>query len=305
MGSLEGAQAILAEDDRIHVWSPASALYKDVFVQEWEVKHGGDPIVREEPLALTPMVFVMWKERYDEFVKQYGEVSFQTVSQALSEPGGWETIASKPEWGLFKVGHTHPNQSNSGLATLVLSAYNFHDKSQDLTLEDIVDVGYQEWMRTFESGVSGLSNSTGNMMREMVLKGPSSFDALIVYESVAIDYLESAEGRWGRLQVEYPRLNMWNENPYYVLDVPWSGEEHRAAAEEFLEFLLTEPVQRQSLVHGFRPADPVVPVRDADGPFAEYQPFGLQVEMTTVVEPPKAEVLNNLLASWQRGVGSR
>jgi ABC-type sulfate transport system substrate-binding protein len=160
-------------------------------------------------------------------------------------------------------------------------------------------------MRGFESGVSGLSNSTGNMMREMVLKGPSSFDLLVVYESVAIDYLENAEGRWGRLQVAYPTLNMWNDNPYYVLDVPWSTTEHREASEQFLEFLLSEPIQRQSLVHGFRPGDPAVPVRDADSPFTEYQPFGLQVDLTTVVEPPNAEVLNNLLASWQRGVGTR
>src|SRR5262245_15130959 len=39
MGSLEGAQAILKGDSRIHVWSPASALYKDVFVQEWTIQH--------------------------------------------------------------------------------------------------------------------------------------------------------------------------------------------------------------------------------------------------------------------------
>src|SRR3974377_979693 len=31
MGSIEGAHALLAGDQRIHAWSPASALYKDVF----------------------------------------------------------------------------------------------------------------------------------------------------------------------------------------------------------------------------------------------------------------------------------
>ncbi len=52
MGSLEGAQAVLRGDTRIHVWSPASSLYKDVFLQDWQVHHGSDkPIVREENLA--------------------------------------------------------------------------------------------------------------------------------------------------------------------------------------------------------------------------------------------------------------
>jgi Ca-activated chloride channel family protein len=121
-GSLEGAQAILAGDQKIHVWSPASALYEDVFTQEWQIKHGKAPFVRKEALALSPMVFVLWAERYEAFVAKYREVAFVTLGQALREPAGWEAIAKKPEWGIFKFGHTHPNQSNSGLMTLVLMA---------------------------------------------------------------------------------------------------------------------------------------------------------------------------------------
>jgi ABC-type Fe3+ transport system substrate-binding protein len=308
MGSLEGAQAVLAKDERIHVWSPASALYTDVFLQEWQVRQsggsGGVPIAREENLALTPMVFVMWAERHAAFQKKYGEVSFRTLGQALAEPSGWQTIAGKPEWGLFKLGHTHPNQSNSGLMTLVLMAYDYHQKGRGLTLQDILDPGFVAWLREFERGVSGLSNSTGNMMREIVLKGPSAYDALVVYESVAIDYLKNAEGRWGELRVIYPQRNAWNENPYYVLDVPWSSAEQREAAGKFLDFLQSEPVQKQSLVHGFRPGNPAVPVRFAGSPFVAYQRFGLSVDLGEASETPRAEVINNLLAGWERAHGS-
>jgi ABC-type Fe3+ transport system substrate-binding protein len=304
LGSVEGAQAILNGDQRIQVWSPASALYKDVFVQEWTLKHGASPIVREESLALTPMVFVFWAERHAAFLKKYGTVSFKTVAQALAEPSGWQGIAGKPEWGYFKLGHTHPNQSNSGLMTLVLMAYDYHAKSRGLTLADILDPGYQSWENGIERAVSGLSNSTGNMMREMVLKGPSAYDALFVYESVALDYLKNAEGRWGELRISYPARNLWSDNPYYVLDVPWSSPEQREAAGAFLDFLLSEPIQRQALVHGFRPGNPAVPVRTADSPFAVYQRFGISVDLGESCEPPKAEVINNLLAGWQRNHGS-
>ena len=303
MGSLEGARAIVAEDKRIHVWSPASALYKDVFVQEWQVKNNKSPIVREENLALSPMVFVLWAERHQAFVAKYGEVSFRTLGQALAEPSGWQGIAGKPEWGLFKVGHTHPNQSNSGLMTLVLMACDYHQKTRGLELKDILDPGFVTWMNGFENAITGLSNSTGNLMRDMVLKGPSAYDAVVVYENVAIDYLKNAEGRWGELRVIYPARNMWNENPYYILDVPWSTPEHRKAAERFLDFLLSEPIQKQSLTHGFRPGNPAVPVRVADSPFTLYQKFGLRVDLGTVCEPPRAEVLNNLLVGWERTHG--
>src|SRR5215813_8274661 len=55
-GSQDGAQAVISGDKTINVWSPASALYKDSFVQDWQVKYGNYPIVKEESLALTPMV---------------------------------------------------------------------------------------------------------------------------------------------------------------------------------------------------------------------------------------------------------
>jgi Ca-activated chloride channel family protein len=305
MGSLEGAHAILNGDQRINVWSPASALYKDAFVQEWQVKYSQNPIVKEEPLALSPMVFVFWDERYGPFVQKYKTVSFSTVAQALQEKGGWDAIAQKPEWGLFKFGHTHPNESNSGLMTIVLAAYSYQKKTRDLQLKDVVDVSFQNWLQGFERGISGLSNSTGNMMREMVLKGPSSYDGLIVYESVAIDYLKNAEGRWGQLRVAYPEYNAWNDNPYYIIDAPWSTKDQRKAAEAFLAFLLSEPIQKESLNHGFRPANPNVAVKFPDSPFVKYTDYGIRVDLPKICEAPRAEVVNNLLQSWQRSQSGR
>jgi len=187
MGSLESAQAILGGDRRIQVWSPASALYENVFLDEWQLKYNKSPIVRKEALALSPMVFVSWAERHDAFVAKYKEVSFQTINQALREPAGWDAIAGKSEWGLFKFGHTHPNQSNSGLMTLTLMAYDYHKKARGLGLKDILDPQFQSWMNGIENAVTGMSNSTGNMMRDMVLRGPSTFDVLCVYENLVID----------------------------------------------------------------------------------------------------------------------
>jgi len=305
MGSLEGAHALLNGDQRIQVWSPASALYRDIFVEEWQVKYSQNPILKEEPIALSPMVFVMWDERYQAFIQKYKTLSFSTVAQALQEKGGWDTIAQKPDWGLFKFGHTHPNESNSGLMTIVLTAYSYQKKTRDLQLKDVVDVGYQGWMQGMERAVTGLSNSTGNMMKEMVLKGPSSYDALFVYESVAIDYLKNAEGRWGQLRIVYPEYNAWNDNPYYIIDAPWSSKEQRKAAESFLAFLLTEPIQKESLNHGFRPANPSVPVKFPDSPFVKYADYGIKVDLAKICEPPRAEVVNNLLQSWQRSQANR
>jgi Bacterial extracellular solute-binding protein len=303
MGSLEGAQAVLNGDQRINVWSPASSLYKGSFVADWTLKHSKNPIVREETLALTPMVFVFWDERYQAFAKKYQAASFRTIAQALDEKSGWDGIAGKPEWGLFKFGHTNPGQSNSGLMTLVLMAIDYHQKCRGLEMKDILDEKFQDWMRGVERAVTGMSNSTGNMMRDMVLKGPSSFDAVFVYESVAIDYLKNAEGRWGQLRAIYPKLNMWSDNPYYVLDTPWSTDAQKKAAGAFADFLMSERVQKQSLTHGFRPGNPSVSIKTPDSPFVQYSGSGLRVDLTTSCEPPEASVISNLLVGWQRTTG--
>jgi hypothetical protein len=60
-GSLEGARAAVDPKQSINVWTPASAAFKEVFVQEWQLQRNSNPILREEPLALSPMVFVLWK----------------------------------------------------------------------------------------------------------------------------------------------------------------------------------------------------------------------------------------------------
>lgn len=302
LGSLEAAHAILGGDTRIHVWSPASSLYRGTFVRDWETKHKRNPIAKEEILALTPMVFVIWKGRYDAFAAKYSEFSPKTIAAALEAEKGWESIAGKPEWGRFKFAHTHPNQSNSGLMTLVILAYEYHQKTTRLSTSDIMAAEYQDYLLRFGRGANGASNSTGNLMKDMVLKGPSGYDALMVYESVAIDYLKSAEGRWDQLQVVYPKYNLWSDNPYCILNTPWTTAAHQKAAEGFLKFLMSEPVQLRALEHGFRPGNPKVPVKSPQSPFVQYAQYGLQVDLAEVCEVPNADVIDNLLQSWIRNV---
>jgi Ca-activated chloride channel family protein len=306
MGSMEGARAVLdgPKPIPIQVWSPASSAYRDLFDRQWRTKHQNQPILKADNLALTPMVFVMWRDRHEPFLKRFRAVSFQTVNEAMNLPGGWGTIANQPEWGRFKFGHTHPDQSNSGLLTLVLMAYQFAKKEHNLTHADVAQPGFQEWLRGFEMGVArpagSLTSSTGTLMREMVLRGPSQYDCLLIYENLAIDYLDAARDRWGDLQVDYPEPNIWNEHPYYILDVPWSDPRQRAAAGEFLKFLMSAPIQERALEHGFRPGNPAVSLRFSESPFIRNSKHGVRIDLPRICEPPNDEVVQDLLDSFRR-----
>jgi serine/threonine-protein kinase len=303
MGSMEGARAVLDGPEPIpmHVWSPASGAYRDTFEREWRAKRGKSPILQVENLVLTPLAFVMWEGRREAFLKAYSRMSFRSLADAMSEPGGWGTIAGHPEWGRFKFGHTDPEASNSGLLTLVLMAYEFAGKEYNLSRGEVDRPAFQDLVRRFEGSVvrpgGTLTHSTGNLMREMVNRGPSQYDCVFVYENLAIGYLDAARDRWGPLVVDYPEPNMWNEHPYYILDVLWSDSRQRAAAGAFLRFLLSEPVQRRALEHGFRPGNTAVSLRRPDSPLVRNARHGLRIELPRMCEPPAGEVIRDLLAA--------
>jgi ABC-type Fe3+ transport system substrate-binding protein len=306
LGSVEGAQAIVNGDTRIHVWSPAAAMFREAFESDWTTKHSGkSPIAKQETLALSPMVFVFWDGRFAAFVSKYKTVNFKTMAQAASEKTGWAGIASKPDWGYFKFGHTHPGKSNSGLATLILMAYDHANKTDGLTNADVLTPEFQAFLTSLQANATAPIESTGTLMRDFVLKGPSAYDAVMVYENVAMDYLENAKGRWGEIRVVYPERNIWNDNPYYVLDVPWGNKQTMAGAEAFMEFLMSEPMQKVALSHGFRPGNPSVPTISPDSPLVRYEAYGIKTDVGLLCATPSALVQRTLQQGWERQFGGR
>jgi Bacterial extracellular solute-binding protein len=300
LGSIEGAAALVAGDARIHVWCPVSTLYKDAFLDAWQMRHGANPIVHAVDLALSPMVLVMWKERYQAFVGRYREVSFRTLSQAAFEPTGWLAIAGRGDWGAFKLGHPRPDRFNSGLGAVVLMAYDYHDKTKSLRAQDVLDPDFDLWFQAVEKRVVPFEGGSSALLREMERRGPAAFDAVLVEESVAIQALRSDPVRFKGLRLVYPQRNLWNRNPYCILEAPQTDAFERQAALRFAEFLRRVEVQRRLPELGLRPVDPTIPLRYPGSPFVDAEAFGLQIDLGSVCDPPRAEVVNALLAGWQR-----
>ena len=299
MGSIEGAQAVLRQDKRIQVWSPASSMVQDLLVEPWQKEHGNDPIASDAPLALTPMVYVMWEDRYDAFKTKYQDLNFKTITQALEEPTGWAAVAGKPEWGMFTFGHTNPTESNSGLMTLLLMTYDYWDVMRGVKPEQIMNADFLAWLKKAEGAMDTTENSTGKLMTQMLRFGPSTLNGVMVYENLALSNLQTAEGRWGKIKVAYPKRTVWNDNPFYILDVPWSTPEQREAAKLFQNFLLTKEAQRVARdQYLFRPANVDVPILEQGSAFSKLEGV-VQVDVPAI-KRPSAEVLNQLIQVWKR-----
>ncbi|MBL0214871.1 MAG: substrate-binding domain-containing protein [Myxococcales bacterium] len=309
-GSLDSAAAILDGTDKPVLWSPADSLVANLLASDWQTKTSSElfPISGEDgpqPLLLTPLVFAVWEDRAKVLLDASGgQLSWKTIHKAVSSPKGWPAIGGKPGWGFVKLGHTDPTRSNSGLQAIVLMAMEFFNTTTDLTIEQMLDPKFQDFVKEIEAGVPHFETSTGTFMTEMIRFGPSKYDIALVYESLAVSQLENAQGRWGSLHIYYPPTTIWSDHPVVMLKAPWVTPAQHAAGEKLISFLRSVPVQSTALRFGFRPADPSVPMKTNEGnnPFIKMSQYGLSLELPPATRPPEGPVLRNLMMMWSRVV---
>ncbi len=313
------------------VISPASSIWVEVLKTEWAGRNvGAAPIVLEgpdapQPLALTPLVLVIWDESAKLLWDDASQMDWQSIHDALADQEGWVGVAKKrgfapgsPEYqsaeqrGYVKFGHTSPLTSNSGAQALTLLAYGYHNKVRDLQVSDITNPEFQQWLFNIENAVLEFGDSTGTFMTNMVQFGPSKYDIVAVYENVALENIATARNRWGQdIRIYYPPATVFSDHPYAILDAPWVTDDQQQGGRLFRDFLLTRPIQELALrgidpaqPYGFRPADPNVPIvdNDANNPFNRFRDYGVRVDVPQVVETPSGDVVNTLLEFWRRRI---
>ncbi len=250
-----------------------------------------------QPLVYTPLVVVGWKPAAAADQSPMG--SLEQGQAALWRTLQQQVVAHAAD-RTFLFGQTAPDSSNSGLATLVLMAYAYHNKTSGLTVADIQDAGFQRWLTDYVRNVERFGESTGTFMQDMIRFGPSRYTALVSYEATALEYLSSAKNRWGELELIYPPANLWSDHPLAILSAPWVTQQQRDAAQQLRAFLLTTPQQQAAVTFGFRPTDPSVALDGADSPFQQYASYGVKPSINQLVEDPSAEVVNALMDLWMQ-----
>ncbi len=309
MGSREMYLAVLDGTEQPDLISPASMLQISLLQDLSESKFGSavvNPADREvcRRVLLTPLVVVAWKDRAEVL---WGDDPdgrmWLRMYDALTNPQGWEAYGH-PEWGFIKFSHTNPLKSNSGFQTILLMTYNYFDKTNGLTSNDILsDADYQRWFTEFEGTISDFGDSTGTYMEEIVAYGPSLYDMVAVYEATAIEQADNAVGRYGELRIYYPPATHMSDHPFCVLQAEWVTPEKARAAQMFVDYLTSEEMQELALLeHGFRPVDESIPLDQPGSPIQRYADNGLQIDLPPEVEVPPGNVLSTLLDFWARNV---
>jgi len=149
MGSGEATQDILSGALQPHVFSPASGAYIALLNQRWLSVAGHlKPLCPAgEPVVLSPMVIAIWKPMAEALGWPGHPLGWSDLLKVSADPKGWGAYGHS-EWGAFKLGHTHPEFSNSGLLSVLAEAYAGSKKTRGLTAEDLDSKRTQAFLRS-------------------------------------------------------------------------------------------------------------------------------------------------------------
>lgn len=293
-GSGEIVEDILAGSSKPHVFSPASSAYVTLLNERWLQQAGNTAPLSPagEPILLSPVVIAIWEPMARALGWPEKRLGWKDLLEVSGSGQGWGAYGH-PEWGAFKLAHTHPGLSNSGLLAVLAEVYAGAGKTRGLTLEDLANPQTTALVAAVESNLVHYGKSTSFLAEKMAERGPSYVSAAVLYESQVIALRGQATDM--PLTAIYPvEGTFWSDHPYAVLDAPQVGAEEREAAGALLAYLKGRPAQEAALAAGFRPADPGVPIGAPIVATNGVDPL----EPQTLLELPDGAVLSAVLKLW-------
>lgn len=296
IGSGEAMTAILEGSEKPTVFSPASTAYVTLLDQQWQSRdnHTKPLAPAGEPLVLSPIVIAMWKPMAETLGWPTKPIGWKTILDVGKSPKGWGAF-KRPEWGTMKLGHTHPEYSNSGLLSVLAIAYAGAGSTRGITAADLPKI--EPFMAQVEDSIVHYGKSTGFFADKMIERGPTYLSASVLYENLVIESYSRTPAPPMPLVAIYPvEGTFWSDHPFSVLDAEWVTPKQRDGAATFLAFLKARPAQESALALGFRPVDRTIKIAAPIDAAHGVDPLQPQ----TLLEVPDGAMLDQLLATWRK-----
>lgn len=293
------------------IWSPAASSWGTILNQRLD-DAGRPPMAPEDPtpFMLTPLVIAMPEPMARALGWPDAQIGWAQILELARSEGGWAELGH-PEWGPFRLGKTNPNFSTSGLSALIAQTYAATGKTAGLSTEDLARPQVAEFGRAIESSVVHYGDITMTFLNNWFRadrRGTAMTyaSAVAVEEKSVIDYNagnpdgvldQGEEPRPPRtpLVAIYPSEGtLYSDNPMYLLDAEWVGDDQQRGAEAFQDYVQQPRNQQRVLEFGFRPGNPEVAIDEpvtADNGVDPDQP-------ATLLEVPSGEVMDALLDAW-------
>jgi len=291
ISSGEAESKLASGDLELTAWSPASSLWGRLLNFEADQRFVADD---NPSIVRTPLVIAMWEP----FARALGwprkQLGFEQIIQLARSNQGFAEFGH-PEFGSFKLVHTNPDFSTSGLEAVVAEYYAATGKKEGLTEQDVAGSQARAVVRDIERSIVHYGDTTLFIADQMRREGPGYASAVAMEEVTLLDFNRD-RGSQPRLVALYPpEGTFYSDNPFIVLDAAWVRPAQRQGAERFQQFLEEEITPELAAQSGFRPPslddEPVAPVSKENGvdPAQPERVLGL----------PEPRVLDAVRRAWR------
>ena len=273
-------------------WSPASSLWGRLLNFEADRQFTPD----EAPsIVRTPLVIAVWEPMARALGHPKRKLGFADVLRLSTSGKGWAEFG-RPEFGAFKLVHTNPDFSTSGLSAVVAEYYAALGKKEGLTERDIANQKARKRVRDIERSIVHYGDTTLFIADQLKREGPGYASAVAMEEVTLLDF-NRTRGDRDKLIAIYPEEGTFDsDSPFFVLDADWVSPQQKAGAEAFQRFLADAITPEVAARSGFRPADretaPVAPITAANGADPKQPERTLQL--------PEPRVLAAIKKAWRR-----
>jgi Ca-activated chloride channel family protein len=232
-------------------WSPASSLWGRLLDHEADRSYVAD---QNPSLVRTPLVIAMWEPLARALGWPRKPVGWSTVLKLALDDRGWAAYG-RPQYGAFKLGHTNPDFSTSGLSAVAAEYFTAAGKQEGLTEADISKPEVRRRIKAIERSIVHYGDTTLFFADQLLKDGPAYASAVAMEEATLVDF-NKRRGSRDRLVALYPREGtFFSDNPYIVLEAPWASPEQRKAAARFGDWLRQQLTPEAAAAQGFRPGD--------------------------------------------------
>ena len=276
---------------KLTAWSPSSSLWGRLLNFEADQPYAPDT---NPSIVRTPLVIAMWEPMARALGYPKRKLGFADILKLARAKTGWGAFGH-PEFGQFKLVHTNPDFSTSGLSAVVAEYYSATGKKEGLRTSDIAR-GRAD-VKDIERSIVHYGDTTLFISDQLRKNGIGYASAVAMEEATLVDFNQRRNGQ-GKLVAIYPKEGtFFSDNPYITLKAPWVTAQQKAGAESFGKYLADNVDASKAAKYGFRPS--------------ELDPKSLQAPLTAAngVDPkqpkrplslPEPRVLAAIKDAWRR-----
>lgn len=266
------------------LWIPDETVWVNILADKGSNSFQSDCV----SVAQSPLVIGMWRDVAEALGWPGLPLGWLDVGSLATDDALWNYYSGGELGDAFRLSHTHPGLSGSGVSTLLSLVQAAQTTTEAVTEADIQRPIVKASVGAFEGGVTWFSPNTRALSTAMSSRGLNYLSGGVMYESDVVN-----DGN-GQLVAVYPfEGTFMATHPACINSAAPAAQQE--AARLFRDYLLSEAGQQLALAGGLRPVHTAVPLASPLDETHGVDPS----QPTAVFAPPSVAAVYAAQELWQ------